>query len=390
MEGDGGRAGADAGAPCGSCRGRSQRGERAPARPVRLRPARRAAREPAPDRPGVAVRVVRLQARGLLPAGPDRVAEARRDHHARRLRRTERPGRLGGRRVVRRRLRSRPGPARGARAVPARDAGPPRRGARREPSAGRHRGPPRLLHAEPVAPPATQAAGLAAGPLRRLRRGRQRLDPARRRRPVAAAARVRAAQPHARALEAAGLGHDWRPARPHRAVGRRAGARELARAARARREALRPLPAAAPARDADHRARLRRSLPVPARPHAGRRAPRLQGLAALPQEAAPAEGRARHGARGRPPARPRRLLPLRAARPGEHGVAVLRAAARLLDPRAVRGVRGPRSRPERARRHRPRHPRDRGRPQRADRVGDHERARRRRRPLRRAGRRQEP
>ena len=184
--------------------------------------------------------------------------------------------------------------------------GPARRGARRGPAAVRHRGAARLLHARPsCAPQLRQAARGAARALRRLRRGRQRLDRARRGRPVAAPARVRAARPDAGAVDGARLRRDRRPARPHRAVRRRPRARELARAARARRQALRPLlplrrpgtPATVPA--------SRRALPVPARPQPRRRAPRLQGRRSVPEGPQAAEGAAprRRSVAGRLPAR---------------------------------------------------------------------------------------
>ena len=153
-------------------------------------------------------------------------------------------------------------------------------------------------------------------------------------------------------------------------------------------QALRPLPPAAAGGHADHGARLQGALPVAARPQPLRREEGLQGVAEVPQGPQAAEGRGGGRACRRPAACAGRLVPLRDPRRRQHGIAVLRAAAGLLDPRAVRRVRGPRARPERARRHRPGHPGRRGRPQRSHRLGHHERPRRRRRPLRREARRQ--
>ena len=95
MEGDGGRARARAD-------GRRRRGGVRSAESV-LPPGQsgfvppRLDAEPAPDRPGRAVRDLRLQAGGLRPARRDRDAARRRDDHARRLRRAERARRHDGR-----------------------------------------------------------------------------------------------------------------------------------------------------------------------------------------------------------------------------------------------------------------------------------------------------
>ena len=143
--------------------------------------------------------------------------------------------------------------------------------------------------------------------------GRQRLDRPRRGRPVAAPARVRAARAGPGAVDGARLRGDRRAARPHGALRRRARARELARAARARGQALRAAAAAAAAGTPVDRARVGGALPVPARPQPQRRAPRLQGLAALLGGPQAAEGRERGGDRGGPAAGARRLVPLRAS-----------------------------------------------------------------------------
>ena len=92
-----------------------------------------------PDNPHLDDQIALFEAFAFKPAGFDqpgsrRVAARRRDDHARRLRRAERPGRIEPRRLVRRGLRRRPGPPGRARAVPARKPGPPRRGAGREPA----------------------------------------------------------------------------------------------------------------------------------------------------------------------------------------------------------------------------------------------------------------
>ena len=158
--------------------------------------------ESAPDRPAGAVPVVRVQARGVRPAGRDRDAVRRRDHHPRRVRRPERPRGERPRPVEGRRLRDGAGPPRAARAVPPGHPGPARRAARARPPGERHRRPPRLLHAARAAahaqPPATQPAG----PLRRLRRRDQRVD------------RKVAADPSKQPLEFAALQLKMSPWRP--------------------------------------------------------------------------------------------------------------------------------------------------------------------------------
>ncbi len=361
----------------GACGG-AQRRDRPAARAVRIRAAGGSACQPAPDRPDPALRVVHVQARGLRSARHGRIAARRGDDHARRVRRSEHPREHRSRRLVRGRLRRRPGPPGGARAVPPLDPGPARRGARQGPAAVRHRGAPGLLHEGRAAQAAQPPAGRAARALRRLRRGRQRLAGARQRRPVGQAARAGAARPHPGPVDAGGLRGDRRLPRPHGAERRRRRAGQLEGAALARRQAVRLLPAAPAAQADGDRARVRGPLPVAARSHAAGREEGLRGLAEVPEGAQAAQGDRRHGARHR------RLVPLRDARRRRQLVPVHGAAARLLDPRAVRGARGPRAWSRRPRGDRPRHPRDRRRAQRADRVGHHERPRRRRRPLRRA------
>jgi hypothetical protein len=214
------------------------------------------------------------------PAGDHRHGR-RRDDHARLLRRAERACGQRPRTLDRRRLRDGAGPARPARAVPARDPGPAGRGARRVAAAGRHRRPPRLLHAGRAAADAAPVAGAATRAVRRLCRGRQPVARPARGRPVAAADRVRAARAHPGAVAGARLGLGRRPAGAHDPERRGPRAAELGRAAAAGREALRPVPAAAPARAGRHGAGRRRALPVQPRPHAQGRADRLPALTAM-------------------------------------------------------------------------------------------------------------
>ncbi len=187
--------------------------------------------EPAPGRPAGLVPVVRVQARGLRPARDERDAVHRRDDHARRVRRPEHPRRQRPRPVEGRRLRGRAGPARPARAVPARDPGPPRRGARRSRAASASDIVARRDYytTAELQRMLKQLPGLAARTLRRVRRGRQRVDRQGRRRPDAGAARVHAARPHAGAVAGGRLGLDRRPARAHDPERRRQRARRTGR-----------------------------------------------------------------------------------------------------------------------------------------------------------------
>ena len=300
---------------------------RAAARAVRVRAAGGSAGEPAPHRPAGAVRVVRVQARGLRPAGRDRVAARRRDDHARRVRRartcaagSERDAWFGAgyavaqdrlvelelfRRSTQGRLAEVLGESRLASDIVARRDYYTRAELRRQ------------LNRQPADLRArfdAYAEGVNAWLARVARR------------PGAAPARARAARADAGAVDAARLGGDRRPARPHGAERRRRGAGELARAARARRQAVRPAAAAAPARRAGHRARVARaaSRPSPAARGATRSAASRR-LAPVPAEGVKPPKRGRRARRPAPRAAARSTT--RSAAPG--GSAYLFTAPQL-------------------------------------------------------------
>ena len=236
-------------------------------------------------------------------------------------------------------------------------AGPARRGARRGPAGVRHRRAPRLLHAGGAARPARASSpprcARASTPTPTASTPGSRASPPTRR-CARASSRCSASRPRRgpRSTPPRSASSSRAPSRPTTATSSRTGAR-----------CARSAPSAS--RGCCRCARRARRSPCPPPRGASRRQPgrsrsdEKRGYKAsqqVPQGPQAAEGDGAGRARRRPAARARRLVPLRDPRRRQHGVAVLRAAARLLDPRAVRRVRGPRARPRRARRHRPGHP----------------------------------